>query len=85
MARFAKGADVLVWDSGFFPGELVRGWGHSTWEEGLAVGRAAQAGQMLMTHYGRKYSDLSVREQERLACRTDSRIQFAREGMVIGL
>ena len=26
-----------------------------------------------------------VREQERLACRTDSRIQFAREGMVIGL
>lgn len=66
VARFAQGADVLVWDTGFFPGELVRGWGHSTWEEGLTVGREAQVGQILMAHYGRKQSDLSVREQERL-------------------
>lgn len=85
VARFAQGADVLVWDTGFFPGELVRGWGHSTWEEGLAVGRKAQVGKMLMTHYGTNQSDLSVEEQERLARRIDSRIQFAREGMVIEL
>ncbi len=85
LARFARGVDVLIWDAGFFPERLVRGWGHSTWEEGLAVGRAAQAGQVLMTHYGRKQSDQSVQEQERLAQRADSRIQFAREGMVIRL
>lgn len=85
VARFAREVDVLVWDAGFFPGELVRGWGHSTWEEGLAVGREARAGQVLMTHYGRKQSDLSVRKQERLARRADSRVQFAREGMVIRL
>lgn len=85
VARFARGVDVLVWDASFFPGELIRGWGHSTWEEGLAVGREAQAKQVLMTHYGPKQSDLFVREQEKLARWTDSRIQFAREGMVIRL
>ena len=85
VARFARETDILVWDASFFPGELIRGWGHSTWEEGLAVGREARAGRVLMTHYGTKQSDLSVQEQERLARRTDSRIQFAREGMVIRL
>ena len=85
MARFARNVDVLVWDASFFPGELIQGWGHSTWEEGLAVGREAQAGQVLMAHYSPKQSDLLVRGQEELARRVDSRIQFAREGMVIRL
>ena len=85
VARFSRDVDVLVWDASFFPGELIRGWVHSTWEEGLAVGREAQAKQVLMTHYGPKQSDLFVRVQEKLARRADSRIQFAREGMVIRL
>lgn len=85
LVPFARGTDLLVWDAAFLPGGVVPGWGHSSWEQGLAVGRAAGAETVLMTHYGTGCTDTILREQEALALGTQPRCRFAREGMEIQL
>ena len=84
LTRFARDADLLIWDATFAPGDLKEGWGHSTWQEGLALGGAAGVKRILMAHYAQTYSDRFLLEQEKLAA-ADSRCLFAREGMVLQL
>lgn len=67
LADFAREADLCVWDANFTSKDLKAGWGHSTWEQGLALGRAAGVGTMLMTHYSREHTDTFLKEQEQLA------------------
>lgn len=85
LAEFARGTDLLVWDAGFFPGEKKPGWGHSTWAEGLELGRRAGAKRVLMTHYGTDHTDELLLAQQALAREADGRCIFSREGMVIEL
>lgn len=85
LAEFARDSGLLIWDANFTRADKRPGWGHSTWEEGLAVARAAGAERVLMTHYSRNYKDSFLREQELLAKREFSACLFAREGMVIDL
>ena len=63
---------------------LQPGWGHSTWEQGIALRRASGAGTVLMTHYSWDYTDEFLRRQEKQAA-IDGGCLFAREGMVITL
>ena len=84
LTSFAQDADLLIWDATFAPGDLKEGWGHSTWQEGLALGSLAGVKRVLMTHYAQNYTDGFLWEQEQLA-QTDSRCLFAREGMVLPL
>lgn len=85
LVTFAQGSDLLIWDANFTRNDKQPGWGHSTWEEGLALKRAAGVQRILMTHYCRDYTDAFLREQEMLAGREDGNCVFAREGMVIEL
>lgn len=85
LAEFARGCDLLVWDANFTAADLRPGWGHSTWEQGAALGRAAGAGLVLMTHYSSGYTDEFLRGQERLARAASPAVRFAREGMEIAL
>lgn len=85
LADFARGTSLLIWDANYAPGQKRAGWGHSTWEDGIALRCAAGAERVLMTHYDRTYNDAFLREQEKLACQTDSACQFAKEGMVLTL
>ena len=84
LTAFTQDADLLIWDATFAPGELKKGWGHSTWREGLALGGQAGVKRVLMTHYAQTYSDRFLSEQEKTA-KADSRCLFAKEGMVISL
>lgn len=84
LTGFARESSLLIWDAGFTQSDLRPGWGHSTWEQGLALGRAADVGQVLMTHFGRTYTDAFLRRQEALA-QQDPRCLFAKEGLVITL
>lgn len=84
LAEFARGSDLLVWDATFTQSDLRPGWGHSTWEQGAKLGRAAGVKQVLMTHYSWDYTDEFLRRQEALAGQ-DGICRFAREGMVITL
>lgn len=67
LMEFARDAGLLVWDANFTAKDLRKGWGHSTWEQGLELGKRAGVGEVLMTHYSREYTDSFLREQERLA------------------
>lgn len=84
LARFAKGADVLVWDASYTREDLARrpGWGHSSWEQGAALARDAGVKLALMAHYANEYTDDFLRGLERQA---GSAVRFAREGMEIVL
>lgn len=82
---FAGDSNLLIWDANFIPGELKPGWGHSTWEEGAALGARAGAGTVLMTHYSNWYNDSVLRQQERRAQAAGPAVRFAREGMELKL
>lgn len=84
LAEFAHGSGLLIWDASFTNSDLRPGWGHSTWEQGLELGRAAGIGQVLMTHFSWEYSDEFLRRQEKLAGQAGT-CRFAKEGMVISL
>lgn len=83
LADFAHGSSLLIWDANYAPTHKRPGWGHSTWEEGIALRRAAQAERVLMTHYDRTYDDTFLCGQEQLARQSDDACQFAKEGMVL--
>lgn len=79
---FAHGSDLIIWDANFTADDFKKGWGHSTWEQGIRTGHDAAAKHVLMTHYGHRYTDSFLREQEKKACK-DALCIFAKEGMEI--
>lgn len=84
---FCRDAQLLIWDASFTRDDLARcrGWGHSSWEQGLEMRREAHAGQVLMTHYSQHYTDKFLQEQETLARQSGEPVCFAKERMVIAL
>jgi len=85
LTDFARNTGVLIWDANFTSQDLRPGWGHSTWEQGIALRKASGADMVLMTHYNWEYDDTFLRKQERLAAAADSAVRFAKEGMEIRL
>ena len=83
LTAFCRDAGVLIWDANYTAKDLARhtGWGHSSWEQGVALGRDAGAGLLLLTHYNQTYADDFLREQERLV--REPGVRFAREGMEV--
>lgn len=87
LAEFSHGADLLIWDANFTEEELGRrtGWGHSSWRQGIALRRAANAKTVLMTHFSSDYTDEFLRGQEQLAAQADTAVLFAKEGTEVML
>ena len=56
---FMGGADMAVYDCTYDDGEFDtrRGWGHSTWQEGVRLALAAQVGQFGIFHHEPERSD----------------------------
>jgi phosphoribosyl 1,2-cyclic phosphodiesterase len=79
------GADYVIYDASFNNAEYPskRGWGHSTWEEGLRLVEAAGAKTLVVFHHMPRRSDDQL---DALAAEID-RIRpgtlIAREGMVL--
>jgi len=85
LSKFSLGADLLIWDASYTRADKRPGWGHSTWEEGLALCRAAGVKRVLMTHYSQEYPDQFLQEQELEAQKAGCACIFAREDMVFDL
>ncbi len=51
--QFCQGASHLIFDAHFTPSEIghYAGWGHSTWETGVALAQASGVGELLLTHH----------------------------------
>lgn len=92
MLTLAAGADLLIHDAQYTPAEYAgevgpsrQGWGHSTWNEAVAVARAAGVGQLALFHHdpGRSDDDLAILEHQ--ARREFGAAFAAREGAWISL
>ena len=58
-ARFAKGTDLLVFDSQYLPAEYAehKGWGHSTWRDAVAAARQSGAQKLWLMHHAPSRTD----------------------------
>ena len=87
LRRLAEGADIFVNDAQYTPEQLEqhRGWGHSSWREGVRIAESAGVRNLVLFHHDPDSSDKTVDGILR-----DAREEFvntwaAAEGMVMTL
>lgn len=66
LLRFVEGADLVIYDGMFSEDEYprCRGWGHSTWQKGVELCRAADAKALAIFHLHPAHDDDFLRAQE---------------------
>ncbi|GAB4194728.1 MAG: MBL fold metallo-hydrolase [Thalassobaculales bacterium] len=79
------GADLVIYDSTYTDEEFprFRGWGHSTWQEGVRLVEAAGAGRLVVFHHEPAHDDDTM---DAIAAAAEARrpgTLVAREGMVL--
>ncbi len=80
-------ADLLIYDATFTDAEWTdrRGWGHSTWEEGLQLKRRAGVKLLALAHHDPDRTDDALDAlAEAAAARCDNAF-FARQGLALEL
>lgn len=87
LREFVQDTDLLIYDTNFTDEEYNRfiGWGHSTWQEGIKLARAAGAKKLVLFHHDKERSDEDMDKIEKQAQEHFSDCVAAREGMVISL
>ena len=92
LLSLARGADVLIYDAQYLPEEYAGqigmsrvGWGHSTYEAGAALARAAGVSRLVLFHHDPSRTDQGVAAIEERAHDAFDDVVAAREGMTIEL
>jgi phosphoribosyl 1,2-cyclic phosphodiesterase len=93
LARFAEGANVLIHDAQYDEHEMEtkRGWGHSSLQSVLELGRAAETRHLVLFHHDPDRDDdaldaIGWRAQMLLRqTKSDTQCTVAHEGLVIQL
>jgi phosphoribosyl 1,2-cyclic phosphodiesterase len=88
LRELANGADIFINDAQFTPEQLAttkKGWGHSSWKEGVHVAREAGATTLVLFHHDPDSSDRAVDTILRQAREEFDSVFAASEGMVITL
>jgi phosphoribosyl 1,2-cyclic phosphodiesterase len=59
IVKLCRGADVMIYDSSYTDAEYprYRGWGHSTWQEGVRIADAAEVGTLAIFHHDPSHGD----------------------------
>ena len=85
LAQLAAGADILIYDSQYTPEEYRNkiGWGHSTWQAGADLARAAGVAQLVLFHHDPNRTDAQLAALEATAAAELPGTVAAREGMVL--
>jgi len=85
LVKLANKADVLIYDSQYTPEEYAakKGWGHSTYEEGVRLAKAAGASKYVLFHHDPGQGDAAVRDKEKRAAALFPDVVTAQEGLVI--
>lgn len=84
--EMVSGADLLIHDAQYSREELTdgkRGWGHSAWEDVVALAVKAQVKQLLLFHHDPETSDEVLNERQFLAQERFPQAIVAREGLKI--
>src|SRR2546423_489363 len=88
LRELAAGADIFINDAQFTPEQLAstrRGWGHSSWKDGVRVARAVDAKTLVLFHHDPDSTDRIVDTILRQARDEFDSVYAASEGMVITL
>ena len=85
LKKLAAGADILIYDAQYTPDEYPSkvGWGHSTWEAGAELARAAGVPQLVLFHHDPGRSDAALAALEAAAQAALPGTVAAREGLVL--
>ncbi len=85
LRQLAEGADLLIGDAQYEPGQLTEktGWGHGSWETSVALAREAGAKSLVLFHHEPSRSDLEVDEIATQARRIFSRTWAASEDLCL--
>jgi phosphoribosyl 1,2-cyclic phosphodiesterase len=83
--KLIEGADLVIYDSTYtdqeFPSKI--GWGHSTWQEGIRLCKAADVRSLALFHHEPDHDDEFMRKLELEARSAWSGTVVAREKMVL--
>lgn len=87
LCREPSPASLLVMDGQYRDAEYAqfRGWGHSTWQETIAVARQAGVARLLVTHHAPSKTDDELEARDAEVRREWPNAALAREGMEIGV
>jgi len=88
LRALAQGADVLIYDSQYSPEELAttrKGWGHSSWLEGVKVARESKVGHLILFHHDPDSSSRTIDGFLSAASQEFTKTWAAMEGMSITL
>jgi phosphoribosyl 1,2-cyclic phosphodiesterase len=61
--KLAEGADLLIYDAQYTPLEysnFKKGWGHSTWREGVNIAKETGVKQLILFHHDPDHNDVFV-------------------------
>jgi phosphoribosyl 1,2-cyclic phosphodiesterase len=93
IVELCRGADVMIYDSSYTDEEYPRykGWGHSTWQEGVRIADAAGVGTLAIFHHDPSHDDpfMDGVAKEAAAMRPGSaptglpRVIVAHEGLIL--
>ena len=85
LKKLAAGADILIYDAQYTPEEYPSkvGWGHSTWEAGAELARAAGVPQLVLFHHDPMRTDAQLDALEAAARAALPGTVAAREGLVL--
>jgi len=84
LLTLASGADLLLYDSTFFPEEYPNhtGWGHSTWLHGCELAKQANVGKLILYHHDPSHDDAALQNMEAKARKHFIHATAAREGVL---
>jgi len=88
LRELAAGADIFVNDAQFTPAQLAttrKGWGHSSWKEGVNIAREVDAKTLVLFHHDPDSTDRVLDGILRDAREEFDSVFAASEGMVITL
>ncbi|WP_235830158.1 MBL fold metallo-hydrolase [Algihabitans albus] len=86
IVELIRGADLVIYDCSYTDEEYAakyKGWGHSTWQEGIRLCESAEAGRLAIFHHDPSHDDDFMNRimAEAQAARPGTVV--AREGMVL--
>ena len=83
----AAGADLLVFDCTYTESEIAtrRGWGHSTWQDGIRFANEANARTLCMFHHDPSHDDAAMDSIEKQAAAIRPGTIAAKEGLALDL
>ncbi|MBI4167005.1 MAG: MBL fold metallo-hydrolase [Acidobacteria bacterium] len=88
LRNLAEGADLLIYDAQYTPEQLQgerKGWGHSTWLEGVRIARECGIRRLALTHHDPESDDVFVDGLVKQARELMPEIEGASEGLEIDL